>query len=257
MRQRLITEDDLHALVDGVLDNSRRAEVEAYLAGQPAVAARVEAYRRQRAALREALAPVTAEPVRPELNFARLIEAGRRPRQLPWQVAAAVVLALGLGTGGGWWLHGRVQPTEVGIAALAKQASESYAVFAPDRERPVELRAADSAVLVHWASARLGREVTVPDLSEQGYRLMGGRLVPTPQGAAMLFMFDNDGGSRLVLLTRHMAQERDTAMARRDGGAVQAFTWATEGNGYSLVGSLPPEVLHPIADGVRQQMRRT
>jgi len=154
-------------------------------------------------------------------------------------------------------LMAAVRPAPLGIAALAQQAVDSYAVFSPDRERPVELRADDRATLVSWASGRLGREVTLPDLSAQGYRLMGGRLVPTPQGAAVLVMFDNDAGSRLVLLTRPMALERDTPMAHRDDGAVQAFTWATEGNGYSLVGSLPPSILHPIADVVRQQMRRT
>ncbi|MCR0983793.1 anti-sigma factor family protein [Roseomonas populi] len=256
MSQRPITEDDLHALVDGLLDSSRQAEVDAYLAEQPAVAARVDAYRRQRAALREALAPVAAEPVPPELNLARLIEARRRPGRVPWQMAAAVVLALGLGGSGGWWLHGRMSPAPAGIAALAQQAAESYAAFVPDRERPVELHAADSATLVRWASTRLGRQVKVPDLSGQGYRLMGGRLVPTTQGAAVMFMFDDDRGSRLVLLTRPMAVDRDTPMAHRDDGTVQAFTWATEGNGYSLVGSLPPATLHPIADEVRQQMRR-
>ncbi len=75
MSNRPITEDDLHALVDEALDAARQAEVEAYLARQPAVAARVEAYRRQRTALRDALAPVAAEPVPAELNLARLIKA--------------------------------------------------------------------------------------------------------------------------------------------------------------------------------------
>jgi anti-sigma factor RsiW len=255
MTGRPISEDDLHALVDGALDGTRRAEVEAYLALQPAVAARVAAYRQQRAMLRDALAPVASEPVPPELNLGRLIEARRRPRSALWQIAAAVVLALGVGTGGGWWLHAEVGPAPRGIAALAQQAAESYTVFAPDRERPVELRAAESATLVSWASARLGRPVTVPDLSGAGYRLMGGRLVPTPQGPAVLFMFDDDRGSRLVLLTRPMAQERDTPMAHHDAGAVQAFTWATEGNGYSLVGGLAPDALHRLADTVRQQVR--
>jgi anti-sigma factor RsiW len=257
MSNRPITEDDLHALVDEALDAARQAEVEAYLAQQPAVAARVEAYRRQRTALRDALAPVAAEPVPAELNLARLIEARRQPRQARWHVAAAVTLALGLGGGSGWWLHGRLSPAPIGIAALAQQAADSYAVFAPDRARPVELRAGDSTALVAWASERLGRPVRVPDLSGAGYRLMGGRLVPTAQGAALLLMFDDDQGSRLVLLTRPMAQERDTIMAHRDAGTVHAYTWAMAGNGYSLVGSLPPDVLHPLADEVRQQMRRT
>ncbi|MCI0755871.1 hypothetical protein [Teichococcus vastitatis] len=97
----------------------------------------------------------------------------------------------------------------------------------------MELRAADSTAPVAWASERLGRPVRVPDLSDAGYRLMGGRLVPTAQGAALLLMFDDDQGNRLVLLTRPMAQECDTIMAHRDAGTVHAYTWAMAGNGYS------------------------
>ncbi|MFC0385545.1 anti-sigma factor family protein [Muricoccus vinaceus] len=260
MSTRPVTEDDLHGLVDLRLDASRQAEVEAYLALHPEVAARVASYRSQRAALSEALAPIAEEPLPPGMQIGHLVAARRRPALAGWRAAAAALLMLGLGGAGGWGLHGltasAVQAPVQGIAALSQQAADSYAVYAADRERPVELRASSRAELVDWASERLGYPVAPPDLSAAGYRLMGGRVVPTPQGPAAMFMFDNDRGTRLVLLTRGMAVDRDTSMAHHARGPLDAFTWSSEGNGYSLVGALPPTTLHPLADEVRRQMRR-
>ncbi|MDN3566032.1 anti-sigma factor family protein [Paeniroseomonas aquatica] len=260
MSTRPVTEEDLHGLVDLALDASRQVEVESYLALHPEVAARVADYRSQRAALREALAPVAQEPLPPELGIGRLIAARHHPALAGWRVAAAALLMLGLGGAGGWGLHGLTtsdaQAHTQGIAALSQQATDSYATYVADRQRPVELRADSRAELVAWASDRLGRPVALPDLSASGYRLMGGRVVPTPQGPAAMFMFDDDRGTRLVLLTRGMAMDRDTPMAHRAQGPVGAFTWASEGNGYSLVGALPAAALHPLADAVRRQMGR-
>ncbi len=47
-----ISERDLHAYVDGLLDEGRCAAVEAYLVERPAVAARVADYKRQNRLLR-------------------------------------------------------------------------------------------------------------------------------------------------------------------------------------------------------------
>src|SRR3546814_8458469 len=74
MNGRPIGEDDLQAFVDGRLDAERQVEVAAYLERHADVARRVDGYRRQRDALRAALAPVAEEPVPPELNLARMIE---------------------------------------------------------------------------------------------------------------------------------------------------------------------------------------
>ena len=260
MSTRPVTEDDLHGLVDLRLDAARQVEVEAYLVLHPEVATRVASYRGQRAALREALAPVAEEPLPPGMGIGHLVAARHRPLLAGWRAAAAALLMLGLGGAGGWSLHGltapAIQERTQGIAALSQQAADSYVTYAADRERPVELRADSHAELVTWASDRLGRPVAPPDLSAAGYRLMGGRVIPTPQGPAAMFMFDNDRGTRLVLLTRGMAVDRDTSMVQHTRGTVDAFTWSSEGNGYSLVGALPATALHPLADEVRRQMRR-
>ena len=69
MSNRPITEDDLHAYVDGALEPEREAEVAAYLEGHPDVARRVSAFSDQRDLLRKALAPIADEPLPSQLNL--------------------------------------------------------------------------------------------------------------------------------------------------------------------------------------------
>lgn len=255
MSNRPISEDDLHAFVDQALDPARRAEVAEYLKSHPDVAGRVDDYGRQRTSLRAALAPIAEEPVPSRLDLRRLIET-RRTSRVGWRAAAAaaVVLLCG-GAAGGWMLHDLSRPPAGGIAALASQATESFEVYASDHVRPVELRADDRTTLVDWASQRLGRAVAAPDLSRSGYRFMGGRLVATPQGPAVLFMYDDDRGTRLVMLSRRMAVDQDAPMRPHSRGPVAGFAWAENGIGYSLVGPMPTDALHPIANEIRRQER--
>lgn len=252
MTNRPITEDDLHAYVDGILEPERQTEVAAYLEGHPDMARRVAAFSEQRDLLRKALAPVADEPLPPQLNLSRMIE--RRPRRSPVWWAIAAMLMLSIGGIGGWVMRGSLQAPG-GLAALAQEAAYSYHVYAPDRVRPVEMRASDSAQLVQWVSNRLKQPVKLPDLTDSGYRLMGGRLIATPHGPAAMFMYDDDHGDRLVLLTRPMISDQNAPMAPHSGGDVSGFAWADDGMGYSVVGQAAAESLRPIANEVRKQLR--
>jgi anti-sigma factor RsiW len=254
MTNRPITEDDLHAYVDRVLESERQAEVAAYLEGHPDVAKRVAGFSDQRSLLREALAPIADEPLPPQLNLSRIIE-NRRRRPGPFGWAVAAILMLSIGGIAGWVMRGSLQASPGGLVALAQEAADSYSVYAPDRVRPVEMRATDSAQLVQWVSNRLHQPVKLPDLTGSGYRLMGGRLVATSHGPAAMFMYDDDRGERLVVLTRPMQSDQSAPMAPHTGGNVAGFAWADGGMGYSLVGQAAAESLKPIANEVRRQAR--
>lgn len=256
MSSRPITEDDLNGFIDGTLDPDRRAEVSAYLDAHPDVAQRIALYGEQRDMLRAAFAPVIEEPVPTELDLSRMIEERRRPRQAPrWVMAAAAVLLVCAGGISGWSLRGMAVPPTEGVQALAREAAASYAAYAPDQVRPVEIRASDRDTLAAWTTKRVGRPVAIPDLTAAGYRLMGGRVVPTEHGPAALFMYDDDRGTRLVMLARPMRSERDMPMAPHTQGDLNGLAWADRGLGYSLVGAVAPDRLHPLADEVRRQIR--
>ncbi|WP_313606538.1 anti-sigma factor family protein [Rhizobium sp.] len=255
MTSRPINEDDLQAFADGVLVGERLHEVTRFLAANPDAAKRISSYQKDAALLRSALAPVAAEPIPSRLNLANMIE-NRRPaqkRRLAPMAAAAIVL-LAIGASGGWMLKGYSLPPIEGVAALAQEASASYSAFAGDRIRPVEVRADGSDTLKSFASSTLGETTIIPDLSKAGYRLMGGRAVPTPHGSGFMLMYDNDNGSRLVMLTRRMQVDQDRAMVASEQGGIHGWSWAKDGLGYSLVGMVGSEELHPIADDIRSQI---
>lgn len=260
MTSRPIGEDDLHAYIDGLVDGHRRAEIEAFLETHPNLRVRVAQDIAARDVLRSALAPIADEPVPSELDLARLIERRRARSWRTWTTplqAAAAILLLAIGGVGGWLIHDSQQRSDVGIAALAEEAKQSFAVYAPDMGRPVEIDASDATQLVQWASRRLDRPVAVPDLSASGYRFLGGRVVPTPHGAAVLFVYDDGAGKRLTLLSRNMAVDKDAPMAVGREGGMTTISWARRGLGFSMVGTLDDSRLHPIADAARAQLEAT
>jgi anti-sigma factor RsiW len=256
-RMRTILEDDLHAFVDDRLCDERRREVQGYLDANPEAADWVARLRSQRQALRSAFSAVGREPIPSRLNLRRLVEerGAAQRRAQPWRIAAAVVLTLGFGGAGGWFARGASEVPGAGIASLSREASASYATYALDATRPVEIDGAHKAQLVGWVSERLQRAVPVPDLHSSGYDLVGGRLVATEHGPAALFLYDDGKGTRIAVLARPMTVERDTPEMRRNDGAFGGYSWADKGLGYGLVGGNAAGDLHPLADEVRKQVR--
>jgi anti-sigma factor RsiW len=255
MSSRPITEDDLHGFVDHLLDSERRGEVETYLDTHPEIAERIATLSRLREAIRDAAAPIADEPLPPQLNVRHLMDGRRRSQAWSWRSMAASVLLLAVGGLGGWSLRGTaIEPSETsGIAALAHEADYAYDVYGVDRLHPVEFGATGKAQLVRWIASRIGRTISVPDLTASGYAFMGGRLVATPHGAAGLLMYSNGQGQRLAMLVRPMAIDKNTRMSGHSYGDIHGFTWASKGTGFSLVGPVPADLLHPIANHVRRQ----
>ncbi|WP_394787150.1 anti-sigma factor family protein [Rhodoferax sp.] len=263
--KRTIHEEDLHAYVDNLLGAQRRREVQEYLDQHPEAASDIDAYSGHRKGLRDAFASISDEPVPVSLNLKRLVQEhqqhhGRGTRyRWPWGMAAAVLLSLGLGGGAGWSLRGTVPSgsgTEAGIFALAREATNSYGVYASDKQHPVEMGPAQRAELVSWVSTRLGRKVAIPDLTATGYTFIGGRLVATEHGPAGLFMYDDVNGTRLALMVRPMSIDKNTPMMKHIDGVLSGYAWADQGLGYGVVGAEREETLHPLADEMRRQISR-
>ena len=88
--------------------------------------------------------------------------------------------------------------------------------------------------------------MAIPDLSGSGYRFMCGRLVATAYQQAALHMYDEDHGTRLVMLARTMATEQNAKMSPLAQVAINGFAWVDHDMGYSFVESPPTEALHPM-----------
>lgn len=255
--ERPIAEEDLHAYVDRQLPPERGPAVERYLEDNPEEARRIAAYAAQREALRAAFAIRGAEPLPPQLNMVRLIEARLRRRRAPWRMAAAVALALGAGGAGGWLLHAPPNRNTSALLTLEQQAMASHIVYAADRRHPIEVGAGERDHLAQWLSNRLERKVAPPHLASIGYRLIGGRLLTTERGgAAALFMYENEAGTRLSLVLRPMAAGLKVPQAEASRGEVNLCAWIASGLGYAVVAALPDSELDRASQRIREVMGR-
>lgn len=251
--QRPITDDDLHALVDGVLEAGRRPAVERHLAVHPEAAARVAAWQAVGASLREATAWKAQEPVPTRLDVARLLEARRARRWQPARVAAGILVALAIGAGSGWMARGPSMPT--GVASVAMEAAAVHRMYAAGVEPIAPIDASAKAELASWLSGELGHPAAPPDLSKSGFRLVGGRLVATEHGPAGMYVYDGAKGLRITLFMRPM-EKRDMSAPMRPMHRADAvgYVWARDGLGFGLVTSAPMGVLRGLANEIRDDM---
>jgi len=252
-QKRPMTDDDLHAFVDGVLDAGRRPAVERHLAAHPEAAARVAAWQAVGASLRKATAWKTREPVPARLDITRLHEARRARRWQPARVAAGILVALAVGAGSGWMARGPSMPT--GVASVAMEAAAAHRMFAAGGEYAAPYDATARAELASWLSRKLGRPATPPDLSRSGFHLVSGQLVATDQGPAGMYLYDGPRGVRITLFMRPM-EKRDMSAPMRPmhGADTVGYVWAQNGLGFSLVTGVPMEMLHGLANQIRSDV---
>lgn len=132
-------------------------------------------------------------------------------------------------------------------ADLAAAALRAFATYTVEVAHPVEVLASDRAHLETWLSKRIGRPFTPPDLSGDGFRLLGGRVVPDANGTAALMMYENDLGQRVTLYVAPWPSGSETAFRFADGGSAQGFWWVDNQLGCAIVGDLPRNTLRQIS----------
>jgi anti-sigma factor RsiW len=254
-----VEEHELHARLDDRLSPQRAAEVDAYLATQPEVRARLRRYAEQQGLLRTAFVEETATPIPARLRVGRLLAEQRRRRYQRFaRIAAAVVLVVAGGIGG-WAARDvsmRLLPSTNPVASNARtitaDAIAAYKVFSVEVRHPVEVDVAQEAHLVQWLSKRLGQPLVVPDLSAAGFRLMGGRLLPAENGPAAQFMYEN--GKERVTLYLRTGIGGETAFRYSEDNGTGAFYWSDQGFGYALAAKADRDLLLRLSEIVYQQM---
>lgn len=256
------SDDELHAWVDGRLAPERRAAIEAALADDPALAARVSLWQAQRDTLRQLHAELLHEPVPAHLSA--VLEREAAPRDGWWRwggIAAGLLVAFGAGwLGNAQWNASQRPGTALARAPAVREfvhaASLAHQVYTPEKRHPVEVAAAEQQHLVQWLSRRLDRPLKVPDFSTLGYTLVGGRLLPGENGARAQFMFEDAAGERVTLYVGQLdpktaggppAPAPETAFRFAAEGAVPSFYWVDQGFGYAVAGRLPRETLMKLA----------
>jgi len=255
---RPLTDDELHALVDGQGSSEDLAALRMRLAADPDAQGRFAQWQRQRDTLHRLHAQVLSEA--PPTALLQAAQAGKAVRTTghPWWryggMAAGVVMAFGAG----WLASANWQ--EVGGREFVHQAVLAHAVYTPEIRHPVEVSAQEQKHLVQWLSKRLDKPLKVPDLTAQGFDLVGGRLLPGEAGARAQFMFQDASGQRVTLYLGAL-DKAAAGMAGQETGfrfepqaGIPSFYWVDQGFGYALAGQLPRAALMQLAQAVYRQL---
>ena len=264
MNNDRISDERLSAWLDGELDASAAADVQAWLQRHPDDAARVRRWAADRDALRAHFAQVLNEPVP-----ARLSAVAWQPVAWPrWAQAAAVagLLATGALAGGGgvWhWQQARVAATPLAAGPLparpdpsaqgwVQRAALAHSVYVPEPRHAVEVRAQEEH-LARWLTGRIQMPVQLFNLQAQGFELVGGRLLPDGAGKSAQLMYQDAQGRRVTVYLRRPEQAVETEFRYERQGELGLFYWIEEGCGYALVGALPRETLLALSEAIYQQ----
>jgi len=276
-----VSADELLRLFDGELPAADAHALQARLSAQDK--STLAAWQLQKEQLRALGQAIATETPPPDLAHAMNRTAQAHAHTQRWWrwggMAASVTLAFGLG----WLVRGTDSAvlattanapshnTRMGMgmatttASFPAQAVLAHATYTPEVKHPVEVSAEQQAHLVQWLSKRLDRPLQVPNLSAQGYELMGGRLLPGDSGARAQFMFQRADGLRVTLYvgavapagaarTTTTSPDPDTAFAFSQHGTVASFYWVEQGFGYALSAPVPQAELQRLAQAVYKRL---
>lgn len=254
MTERPFSDRDIHLALDGELPAEERADFEAWLEADPDIKARYTRFADDADRLRDALAGVVDEAVPERLSGLVMAGATVGDRRAAWwghwRAAAAAVLMFLVGGAGGYFIGAGQDQAE---DRLAEQAVGAYLTYAVDQPRAVEVDAGDKLLLDGWLSKRVGLKLVAPDLSGQGFELLGGRILPYDDKVAALLVYKDAAGKQISLYVTATTEDGIKGTYAEAGG-LSAVYWLDKGFGCAVVGALPSDQLTDVARSAWRQL---
>ncbi|MCG6856632.1 MAG: anti-sigma factor [Salaquimonas sp.] len=258
--RQTVSEDELHALVDGQLSAERQAQVLQWLDAHPQEKATVERWRAGSAAIRD----LFREDDRDGEADRRLVAAlqkragrGESASAGNWKYLRGIAAGVALFVSGGVVGYGvnaylATQPT-VYVETLPRASRTNYLVYASEVRHPVEVGADEEAHLVAWLGKRIGRKLAAPDLRAENFRLVGGRLVTFDGKPGAMLMYEDKAGDRLTVTIATSPSHKGTNFRFEQENGIGTFYWIDDGYGYALSGNLVREELLHLATAIYRQ----
>lgn len=246
----------LHALADGQLDAKAAERLAETLKNDPDAAEDVARWQAQNDALRASVPEPSAQ------DLSRLMARAQVGRRSSWSMAqmAAMLAMLAVGIGGGY-AAARIEANSE-IAALRQTTQEAVALaaaahrlYSVEVTHPVEVRAdTDREHLFGWLTKRMGVTVMAPDMAQQGYALLGGRILPHGDAPAAQYMYETAEGARVTLYILRTDAAADTPLRYSQEDGLTAVSWQDGPLRYVLVGPMGRDQLEPLAIALHDEL---
>jgi len=156
----------------------------------------------------------------------------------------------------GWMARGASAASPNGLETFIAEALDAYKLYVVEVRHPVEVPGSERTHMTQWLSKRLGAELRVPDLQSIGLKLVGGRLLPGPTGAAAFYMYEGPSGERYTIYCAK-ATAPETALRYRSGQQQAAFYWVDNQVAYVVSGPADRARLEKITKIVYEQIDKS
>jgi anti-sigma factor RsiW len=257
-----VDEHELHLYVDEHLGEERRRAVEALLRNHPEVAARVSDYRHQNELMRQLFNHAGDAP--PTDDQERLLRAlggrlGRGRLAALWRpataAAAGLFLAATLGAVGTEYYDEQTTVASEPMPSFADTAARVHSFYASGTSEPTEFGADAAGKLDTLLDKRLGAPLRLPDLSQKGFSLVGGRLLPAFGGAAAQLLYRDQGGRLVTVFLGPADKTRLTASQATERKDLSLYAWLDGRIGVAIVGGgLSGDELRGIAEVAQRSL---
>ena len=240
----------LHAFVDGELDGQEKHDIENLLLRDEAARRFVARLVQQKQALHSAFDGTLQEPVPARL----LAAAQQRPAQnrASYFIAASMAGFLVLGGALGYFAADHMAKYQA--FDLPQIAYLAHQTFAGEVKHPVEVAASEQTHLQNWLSKRVGQPIKIPDLTAQGYSLLGGRLLAESEGPAGQLMYETADKQRLtVFLTENLGGVESALRLEQHGNLITCY-WRNGKLAMAVTADLPRADMMNLAKNIYDMM---
>ena len=241
----------LHPYLDGELDADQRRGVDEHLKGCADCKGKLETFRAIHQALQSAEYRYKASDTLKARLHKELEKAAAREARPPWTrwAAAAAVAVLAAGLGWVFIPHGGNAPAEDADDAMVDSAVDQQQDAFKDQHL-TDIASADAKAVQSWFSGKLAYAPPVPDLSSQGYALVGARLdkVKDEPAAALTYRHGDDVVTVFVCAAQHGDKDLDTDS---DDG-YQVVYWTKGSLSFWVVSKIPAADLKQFSENLRQ-----
>ena len=241
----------LHAFADGELEGQEKRAIENLLQHDENARRFVALVNAQKQALHSALDGTLHEQVP-----ARLLAAARGKKTPVFSLrrmaaVAAAVAFIGFGAVLGSILADRFE--NVGTSStLADLSYGAYKVYASEMRHPVEVTAVDKDHLQAWLSRRVGVKFAVPDLTQKGFTLVGGRLLAEGEKPAGLLVYEDNQLHRITIYVAANEAKNVAPMSIEQHGTVMNCFWVEADLVYGVSGEFPRDQMLSIAQAAHE-----
>jgi anti-sigma factor RsiW len=240
MQNEIELEYQLHAYVDGDLDEDSMSVVEEYLRKNPEMAAKVREYLRQKDDIRGFASKEASSDETPAIHeLAKKLANRLKPRRQPrWRrpIMVAVLLA------GGWLGHMVYAPLAEG-PRFANEIVQAHLLSSSDPSEVLPI----SPERLSRLFSRIGEEQRVPDLREFGYEAVGAQLLPSDEGPVLHIPYRGNDGSMVSYFLFHDPLEDEVPRHVLQRAGVTMVYWQHDHSRYAVAAPLPDDELTRIA----------